>query len=69
MTKKIAIKNPKSSKAETADSWVDTRESKKRLTIDIPAPLHTKLKITAVKRGETMAEIICNILEENLKET
>lgn len=67
MTKKVAIKNPKA-KPETADSWVETREKKKRLTIDIPVPLHTKLKITAVKRGETMAEIICNILEEKLKE-
>jgi hypothetical protein len=68
MTKKIAIKNPKS-KPETADAWVDTREKKKRLTFDIPASLHTKLKITAVKTGETMGEIICNILEEKLKES
>lgn len=67
MTKKIAIKNPKA-KPETADNWVDTRENKKRLTIDIPVSLHTRLKITGVKRGETMAEIICNILEKNLKE-
>jgi macrodomain Ter protein organizer (MatP/YcbG family) len=67
MTKKVAIKNPKT-KPETADSWVDTREKKKRLTIDIPALLHTKLKIAAAKRGETMAEIICNILEEKLIE-
>jgi hypothetical protein len=68
MTKKVSIKNPKA-KPETADNWVNTREKKKRLTIDIPASLHTKLKITAVKRGETMAEIICGILEEQLKET
>jgi predicted HicB family RNase H-like nuclease len=68
MTKKIAIKNPKA-KPETADSWVDTRKMKKRLTIDVPASLHTKLKIAAAKRGETMAEIICNILEEKLEES
>jgi predicted DNA binding CopG/RHH family protein len=66
MAKKVSIKNPKA-KPETADSWVDTREKKKRFTIDIPVSLHTKLKITAAKRGETMAEIICNILEEELK--
>ena len=68
MTKKVSIRNPKAN-PETADSWVDTREKKKRLTIDIPALLHTKLKIAAVKRGETMADIICNILEEQLKES
>jgi hypothetical protein len=66
MTKKITIKNPKIS-PETADNWVDNRENRKRLTIDIPASLHTKLKIMAVKRDETMAEIICNVLEEKLK--
>ena len=68
MTKKVAIKNPKV-KAETADSWVDTREKKKRLTIDIAVPLHARLKIAAVRRGETMAEIMCNVLEASLKET
>jgi predicted HicB family RNase H-like nuclease len=66
--KKISIKNPKAM-PESADTWVDARESKKRLTIDIPASLHTKLKIAAVKRGKTMAEIICNILNDTLKET
>lgn len=65
MAKKVTIKKPHT-KPETADNWVDTRENKKRLTIDIPISLHTKLKITAVKRGETMASIICNILEEKL---
>jgi hypothetical protein len=67
MTKKVTIKNPKT-KPETADDWVDTREKRKRLTIDIPASLHMKLKIASAKRGETMAEIICNILQEKLKE-
>jgi macrodomain Ter protein organizer (MatP/YcbG family) len=67
MSKKVSIKNPKAI-PETADRWVDTRENKKRLTIDIPISLHTRLKIVAVKRGETMAEIICSILEEKLHE-
>ncbi|MFU8797534.1 MAG: hypothetical protein ACNA7Y_02400 [Gammaproteobacteria bacterium] len=65
MTKKISMKNPKA-KPETADTWVDTRETKKRLTIDVSASLHTKLKIAAAKRGETMAEMICNILDEQV---
>lgn len=67
MAKKIAIKTPKD-KPETANGWVDNRENKKNFTISIPVSLHTKLKITAVKRGETMREMICNILEEELKE-
>ena len=62
MTKKNTAKNPKAK--ETVDKLTDTR--KRRLTFDIPVSLHTKLKITAVKRGETMAEIICNVLEEYL---
>ena len=67
MTKKVSIKNPKVN-PETADDWVDIREKRKRLTIDVPASLHMKLKIAAAKRSETMAEIICNILEEKLEE-
>jgi len=66
VSKKVSIKTPKA-KPETADNWVDTRENKKRLTIDMPSSLHMRLKIEAVKRGETMAEMICNILEEKLK--
>lgn len=65
--KKVSIKNPRKL-PESADSWVETREGKKRLTIDVPISLHTKLKIAAAKSGQTMAEIICNTLEEKLKD-
>lgn len=65
MRKKVAIKSPKA-KPETADSWVDTREKKKRFTIDISVQLHTKLKIAAAKSGETMAEMVCGFIEEKL---
>lgn len=68
MAKRISIKNP-NSRPETVDKWVDTRESRKRFTLDLPASLHKKLKIAAAKREETMAEIICGILEEQLRET
>jgi hypothetical protein len=40
---------------------------RKRFTLDFPVSLHKKLKIAAAKREETMAEIICGILEEQLK--
>ena len=66
MTKKVSIKNIKN-KPEVADDWVEKRELKKRLTIDIPVSLHTKLKIKAAKSGETMAEIVYQILDSNLK--
>lgn len=66
--KKIHIKNPKAM-PESADNWVETRENKKRLTIDVPISLHTKLKIAAVKQGQTMAEIMCSALEDKLNKT
>ena len=64
----MAIKNPKT-KPEEKNSLVDTEENKKRFSFDMPIALHTKLKIAAAKRGQTMAEIICNILEDNLKQS
>lgn len=66
MIKKVTIKNPKRS-PETADNWVDNRESRKTLTLNIPASLHAKLKIMAVKQDQTMCEIICDLIEEKLK--
>ena len=68
MAKRISIKNPNSN-PEMLDEWVDTRGSRKRFTLDLPVSLHKKLKIAAAKREETMAEIICRILEEQLRET
>lgn len=65
MNKKIEIMNPKA-KPETADEWVEARENKKHLTIDVPISLHTRLKVIAAKRSETMANVICNLIEENL---
>ncbi len=67
MIKKVSIKNPHIKVPESPDSWVEKRENRKRLTIDIPVSLHTKLKIVAAKRGLTMAEIIYTVLEEELK--
>src|SRR5260363_17731 len=51
------------------DKWVDTREGRKCFTLVLSISLHKKLKIAAAKREETMAEIICGILEEQLRET
>ena len=67
MAKKVKIKNPKSPIPNDADTWVKSREENKRLTFDLPASLHAKLKIYSVKSGKTMGEIINELLEEKLK--
>ncbi len=67
MGKKTVIKN--NLKSEKQDNSLGIGEKKKRLTIDVPVSLHTQLKIASAKRGETMAEIVLNMLKKELKET
>jgi hypothetical protein len=63
--KKSGIKRSKSGDcSDNADAGV---ENKKRLTFDIPADLHRELKIYSVKSGQTMGEIINQLLEEKIK--
>ncbi len=52
----------------TAEDWVAQRhtvqvEGTKRLTLDIPASLHTRIKTRTAERGEKMVESIREILE------
>jgi hypothetical protein len=42
-------------------------EGYKRLTINLPVELHTKLKIVAATKEKTATEIIENLLEEHLR--
>jgi predicted DNA-binding protein len=42
-------------------------EGYKRLTINLPVELHTKLKIVAATKEKTSTEIIESLLEEHLK--
>ena len=42
------------------------KKQKKRLTIDTPISLHTRLKVIAAKHGKTMADIVRNVLVETL---
>ena len=65
MAKKVIIKNPKS-KSESLEGWVSNREGVKRLTIDVPASLHSQLKITSVKRGQTMGDLVKECLYKYL---
>lgn len=79
MTKKVSFA-PKPN--QMADHWVkggsdtspptragDTSAEKmKRLTIDIPASLHTRIKIACAQRGNKMADEIRDLLEQTFPE-
>lgn len=69
-TKKIAIGAKPTAKPQpvTPDAWVDARqpvaEPTKRLTLDIPASLHAKIKASCAMRGTKMVDEITALLEE-----
>lgn len=72
MSKKISIA-PRPS-ARQADEWVSTPvkgkpekahadgEDMKRLTIDIPAALHRRVKSECAAQGEKMADVVRDLL-------
>lgn len=68
--KKIAFGTkpaPKETPAASADAWVESRaaaETTKRLTLDIPASLHGRIKSQCALRGEKMVDVIRELLEE-----
>jgi predicted DNA binding CopG/RHH family protein len=74
VVKKVSIGQKPDS---NADQWVTNRttdfeqqeptEKMKRLTLDIPESLHQKIKFKAVEKGETMANMLRKLLEENYK--
>ncbi|MGQ0756763.1 hypothetical protein ACT43E_20840 (plasmid) [Acinetobacter baumannii] len=73
MTKKVSIGTKPTSKptpAATADAWVESRsngdepEKMKRLTIDIPASLHRKIKGSCGNRGTKIADEVRELLAE-----
>ena len=73
--KKIAIgtKPTKAKSDASADAWVEKRatasdEVMKRLTIDVSASLHGRLKAQCALRGEKMADVIRALLEEHFPE-
>lgn len=73
MAKKVAFGVSPVSKAAApanADQWVENRkiEGTKRLTIDLPASLHTRIKATCAVRGVKMADEIRQLLEEHFSE-
>ena len=69
MTKKITIgtKPVKASETPSADQWVIHRdtEATKRLTLDIPASLHARIKATCALRGTKMVDELRELLEKH----
>lgn len=53
--------------AQAADAWVrdrsETTEKMKRLTIDIEAGLHKRLKAYCVQEGTTIAELLRDFIQ------
>jgi hypothetical protein len=39
----------------------------KRLTIDIPADLHTRFKVACAARGERMADVLRRLIEREVE--
>lgn len=56
--------------APSAEEWVEHRnvETMKRLTIDIPASLHSRIKVSCAQRGVKMADEIRDLLETRFRE-
>jgi len=70
MTKKVEF-GPKPTNKDTGkptvDEWVDNRDPEeiKRLTLDLPANLHRRIKATCAMRGTKMADEIRQLLEKH----
>jgi hypothetical protein len=68
MTKKVSIAHPRA--VNGADDFVNRKpeaapaEPMKRLTIDIPESLHTKMKLACVADRKKMSEAVREMLDE-----
>ena len=72
MNKKVAFGvKPGATRADAskADEWVNNRdtETMKRLTIDVPANLHARIKSQCAIRGVKMADEVRELLEEHFQ--
>jgi hypothetical protein len=72
--KKISIGTKPTAKPQPAssDAWVNDRkpdeERTKRLTIDVPASLHARIKASCAMRGTKMVDEITVLLEEKFSQ-
>ena len=67
--KKIEISQRPSQTETAADTWVRDRAGvddtpQKRLTIDIPASLHARVKAGCAHRGTNMKKVVLNLLNQ-----
>ncbi len=67
MSKSISFDRP--AKPVTPESWVLANplapgEPTKRLTVDIPEPLHRRVKIQCAMQGVNMADVVRELLEQ-----
>jgi hypothetical protein len=72
MNKKVSFgPKPGACAADTAkaDEWVNNRdaEAMKRLTIDVPASLHARIKSQCALPGRKMADEVRELLEKHFK--
>lgn len=72
MNKKVAFgPRPSLGRAEDTktDDWVNRRdpEAMKRLTIDVPASLHARIKSQCAIRGVKMADEVRELLEKHFQ--
>lgn len=76
MNKKVAFgakPSPALPVARSADEWVQSRpaeqvaigEPMKRLTIDVPASLHTRIKVGCTLRGRKIADELRELLDKH----
>lgn len=66
-TGKTVLIGGKPARAQTSDNWVDDKasgEPVKRLTLDIPADLHRRIKMDCASSGVNMAGEITKLLEK-----
>ena len=74
--KKVKIGSKPAETAASVDHWVATRavepepseqpvKKMKRLTLDIPEPLHRSIKLRAVEQGVPMVDMLRELLEKH----
>jgi ParG len=74
-TKRVSITSkptPRPVLGATADDWVNDRAAPKgvkRLTFDVSANLHTRIKVACAKKGVKMADALRDLLEGTYPES
>ena len=69
MKKRVPIapqpRNKPAATRKALDAFVSNGQPMKRLTFDVPADLHKRIKLACAERGEEMAAAIRRILGES----